>query len=132
MERVLTNLNKWASDLVLATQTLRLEGTLIYPDGRREPVSRTEERLLARVEWVRSHGTSPLDTWDLHRYTLPSGEVFEEFFQDWDTSDGDDCVRFIALKDANGNEVAKSLWSRAEIDEAMGREPKGWLRSLFD
>ena len=36
MERVFTNLNQWASELVLATATLRLEGSLIYPDGRRE------------------------------------------------------------------------------------------------
>ncbi len=131
MERVLTNLNDWASNLCLAIQTLRLEGTLIYPDGRREPVLRTEERLLARVEVSETVGRGPLDCWDLHRYTLPNGDVYVEFVQEWDSTDGDDCVRFIALKDASGRIVTRSLWSACERDAAMGREPQGlfaWFR----
>ncbi len=131
MERVLTNLNQWASEKVLATQTLRLEGTLIYPDGRREPVVRKEERLLARVEVVQTLGSGPLDCWDLHRYTLPSGEVFVEYVQDWASEDGDCCVNFIALKDARGDVVVNSLWSRVEIDQAMGRKPKTLFDRLF-
>lgn len=131
MERVLTNLNDWASNLCLATQTLRLEGTLIYPDGRREPVLRTEERLLSRVEVIATRGSGPFDCWDLHRYTLPNGDVYVEFVQEWDSNDGDDCVQFIALKDASGRIVTRSLWSPCERDAAMGREPQGlfaWFR----
>jgi len=127
MERVLTNLNDWASNLCLATQTLRLEGTLIYPDGRREPVVRSEKRLLARVEIMQTLGSGPLDSWDLHRYTLPNGDVYVEYVQDWGSSDGDDCIHFIALKDARGDVVVRSLWSKTEMDAVLGREPRGWL-----
>lgn len=132
MERVFTNLNQWASELVLGTLALRLEGSLIYPDGRREPVSRTETRLLAQVEVVESHSTGPLDCWYLHRYTLPSGEVYVEYVQQWDSDDGDTRVSFIALKDAMGNVVPRSVWTQTEMDTAMGRKPRGWLEWFFD
>jgi hypothetical protein len=52
----------------------------------------------------------------LSRYTLPTGEVYEEFVQASPWSSGP--VFFLALKDADGNEVEGSLWSDEDIDNA--------------
>jgi hypothetical protein len=52
---------------------------------------------------------------DLNRYTLPSGDVYEEYIQAEPWSSGP-CY-FIALK-RNGEVVYKSLWTDEEIANA--------------
>ena len=115
---VLTNLNAWARDTVLATQPVRVVGNRIYPDGSTVPFETSEYDLIAKVEFIRSGG-GPFDSWTLHRYILPDGTVFEEYFQEWGGDAAGDLVRFVALKDASGQVVPASLWSQKEIDEIL-------------
>lgn len=49
----------------------------------------------------------------LKRYTMPDGSKYTEFLQDIVESISQ--VYFLALKDADGNDLADTLWTEAEM-----------------
>lgn len=110
-------LNDWARKKVLATRKAREIGHRVYPDGRAVPFQRKVRVPVARVRVIgRIKGAWDPHVANLHRYTLPNGQVYEEFVQAEPWSSGP-CY-FIALKDRSGNEVKESLWSDEDLKRA--------------
>jgi hypothetical protein len=108
-------LNSWAKNLVLATQVVSEIGVRKYADDTIEPFIRSE--VVVPVATITKigviEGAFAATVADLNRYELPSGEVFEEYVQAAPWHSGP-CY-YIALKDAEGNLVRRSLWTRKEI-----------------
>jgi len=110
-------LNEWATEKVLARHAVREVGVRILPSGEEQPFDREVDALVASVEQVGSIEGAWMDVVaPLNRYTLPTGEVFEEFVQAVPWSSGP-CY-FIALRDEKGHEVPESLWAESDIDNA--------------
>ncbi len=110
-------LNDWARALVHQRRDVREVGDTILPNGDAVPFDRKGTALVAGVETIGEIVGAFSDcVAHLSRYTLPDGRVFDEFVQAEPWSSGP-CY-FIALKDGEGNEVAESLWSDEEIDNA--------------
>lgn len=112
----LYGLNAWARNLVLATQTTSEIGVRKYDGGiieafEREvtvPVAKTTN--IGEIESAFAPGTK---AFDLKRYELPDGRVFDEYVQAAPWSGGP-CY-YIALKDAAGNPVPESLWTKKQM-----------------
>jgi len=110
-------LNKWAKNKVLRRERVREIGVRVLPSGQSQrfnrwanvPVSRRQQIGIVR-------GTYRPFVANLYRYTLPGGEVFEEYIQCTPWSGGP-CY-FIALKDKRGNPVPESLWTDEELSNA--------------
>ena len=110
-------LNKWATRRVAGSQTGREVGARILPGGRVEPFDREVYVPIARIEVIgRIKGAWDDHVADLHRYTLPTGRVYEEFVQATPWSSGP-CY-FIALKDNQGRVLSRSLWTDEELANA--------------
>ena len=108
-------LNEWSKTKVLATQKVREIGHRILSNGRAVPFQRKVRVPIARVKVVgRIKGAWTDVVANLHRYTKPGGEVFEEFVQATPWSGGP-CY-FIALKDKRGEVVPESLWSDHDLN----------------
>ena len=110
-------LNDWARKLVSTKTKVREYGVQVFADGGRARFSRWRRITLVRKEHagvIRGAYKPQVDK--LHRYTLPSGEVFTEFVQATPWSGGP-CY-FIALKDKHGVPVPESLWTKDEIARA--------------
>lgn len=113
-------LNDWATALVSVTQTAREKGVRILPSGEEQPFEREVAIPLVRVEKAGElHG---LCTWfDLNRYIMPDGTVYEEFLQAQPWSGGP--YHYIALKRVRTicgrrfeSTVKESLWDSEEVD----------------
>jgi hypothetical protein len=107
-------LNEWAKKKVLATRKVREVGHRIYSDGRAVPFQRKTRVPVARIQVIgKIEGAWTPVVANLHRYTLPGGEVYEEYVQATPWSGGP-CY-FVALKDAKGEPVPQSLWSDEDL-----------------
>lgn len=108
-------LNKWARNLVLATEPATEYGTRCFADGRTEHFQREVQVPLVKAEKIgvieSAFGGSPVA--DLHRYTLADGQVFDEFIQsaEWH---GGPCI-YIGLQDTERRLIRESLWKRDEM-----------------
>lgn len=110
-------LNSWARKKVLRKQRVRIVGVQISPSGRVKPFDRWMTVPAARREVVgRIKGAWNPRVADLYRYTMPNGEVYEEYVQA-DPWSGGPCY-FIALMDRHGRAVPNSLWTDDEIARA--------------
>ena len=110
-------LNEWASKRVSGTKTVRERGVRIFADGTRKRFYRTVRIPTARVEVISKLSGAWTDhVADLHRYTMPDGEVYVEYVQAEPWSSGP-CY-FIALRGADGQPVPESLWTEDDIDNA--------------
>jgi len=89
--------------------------TRTYEDG--ETVS---FQLAGTCNLVKCEPSGEYEGFDTHRlmkYTLPNGDVYQEFVQAEPWSSGP-CT-FLALKDKTGNEVKESLWTDQEIESHL-------------
>ncbi len=110
-------LNKWAKRKVRATKLVREIGAQIQPDGKAVAFDRTVRVPLAQKSaYSKVRGSYRLFVGDLFRYTMPNGAVLEEYVQEIMHSGGP-CY-FIALRDAAGQPLPKSLWTRDELNHA--------------
>ncbi len=110
-------LNKWAKRKVRRTKVVHEIGKEIRASGREVLFDRT--RRVSCVEksvYSKVRGSYKLFAGDLHRYLLASGVVIEEYVQAVIHSGGP-CY-FIALRDAAGVPVPKSLWTDEELARA--------------
>jgi hypothetical protein len=108
-------LNKWARQLTLATEAATEYGTRCFADGRIEHFEREVQVPLAKIEKIAdiesAFGGSPVA--QLNRYTLPDGQVLDEFVQsaEWH---GGPCI-YVALQDEHRRVIRESLWTREEM-----------------
>ena len=110
-------LNKWSKDKVLRRERVREIGVRILPSGKNQRFNRWANVPVSRRQQVGIiPGYYKPFVANLYRYTLPGGEVFEEFIQATMHSGGP-CY-FIALKDKRGNPVPQSLWTDEELSNA--------------
>jgi hypothetical protein len=110
-------LNNWAKALVQKTQQVREVGERKFNDGATESFDRLVEITVAKIESIgKIEGAFDPIVSDLHRYTMPNGDVFEEYIQASPWSSGP-CY-FIALKHPDGSVVKQSLWRRESINRA--------------
>lgn len=110
-------LNQWARRKVRRTKLVHEVGKEIRANGKEVPFDRV--RRVACVEkkvYSKVRGRFRPFAGDLHRYTLASGKVLEEYVQEVMESGGP-CY-CIALRDLDGQPVQKSLWSRQELAAA--------------
>lgn len=110
-------LNDWARRLVARKEKVREFGVQVFGNGKRKQFARWRRVPMVRTE----HAGVIKGAWNpqvakLHRYTLPTGEVYVEYVQATPWSGGP-CY-FIALKDSKGNPVPESLWTDEEIARA--------------
>jgi len=101
----------------IVSMAVREVGVAILPDKTEEPFDRIVERPRAVVTVIgaieKHYYDDPSDTVaNLHRYTFPSGVVYEEYVQvkPWH---GGPCY-FIALRRPSGKHLKTSLWSRQD------------------
>ena len=92
-------------------------GVTIMPDNSVVKFDRTFDKPLAEITVIgaieKHYYDKPTDTVaNLHRYTFPSGVVYEEYVQvkPWH---GGPCY-FIALRRPSGKHLKTSLWSRKD------------------
>lgn len=119
-----STLNPWALRLLGKTQTVQVEETRTYPNGKKVTSTRQEKELVATMKILESHG-GPEDSWSLHEWTLPNGKVYTEYVQCWAHSDYSKyATPVIALKTRwvfRGKErwrtVWMSRWSRRQLAE---------------
>lgn len=107
-------LNPWAKRFVTRTKSVIEMGIRIHKNGRTEPFCherRFRRAIVERAGGIRGEYKSTVSP--LHRYTLPDGRSFTEYVQETPWCGGP-CY-FIALKDADGKPVEKSLWTRERI-----------------
>jgi hypothetical protein len=110
-------LNPWATRKVRRTVKVREVGVRVFRRGRVERFDRKVSVPVAKMEQIGTVAGAWTDVvGHLYRYTLPHGEVYEEFIQAEPWSSGP-CY-FIALKDREGNVVPHSMWADEEIDNA--------------
>lgn len=110
-------LNKWAKRKVNATKAVREIGAEIASDGTVTPFDRQVRVPIAQKRrYSKQRGAYRLFVGDLHRYTLPTGVVLEEYLQQIIWSGGP-CY-FIALRDSAGQPVPQSLWTKEQLDRA--------------
>jgi len=108
-------LNKWARRKVNATRLVREIGKQIQPSGKIIEFDRTWRMpLVKKQRYSKLRGTYKLFAGDLHRYTLPDGQVVEEYLQET-MHCGGPCY-FLALRDSSGEPLAKSLWTNEELE----------------
>ncbi len=111
-------LNKWAKRKVTATKVVREIGKQIQPGGKVVKFDRTVKApLVQKKRYSKLRGTYKLFAGDLHRYTMPDGQIVEEYLQET-MHCGGPCY-FLALRDAAGEPLTKSLWT----DEELNRVP---------
>ncbi len=107
-------LNKWASKRVNQKMRVRVVGSLNIR-GKVVQVDREQEVTVAVVTVIGAIPGSYKDhVADLHRYTLPSGVVYEEFVQETIHCGGPNY--FIALRRLSGQPLKQSLWTREQIN----------------
>jgi hypothetical protein len=107
-------LNPWATRKVNRKIKVHEVGTRSFPGGKVRSFDRWVRMPLARREVIGTiEGAYKDVAANLHRYTLPHGEVYEEFVQATPWSGGP-CYH-IALRDRTGKVVANSLWSEEEL-----------------
>jgi hypothetical protein len=110
-------LNKWATRKVNRRIKVREVGVRHFPGGKSRQFDRWVRMPLARREVIGQVPGAYKDVVaNLYRYTLPKGEVYEEFIQATPWSGGP-CYH-IALKDRRGNVVRQSLWTDDELANA--------------
>jgi hypothetical protein len=110
-------LNQWARHKVRRTKLVREVGKEIRARGKEVPFDRV--RRVACVEstvYSKVRARYKPFAGDLHRYTLASGAVLEEYVQAVMESGGP-CY-FIALRDEHGEPVSQSLWTREQLARA--------------
>jgi hypothetical protein len=105
-------LNKWAKKTVGKTITVREVGARIMPDKSVESFDRVVDLPLAQVTVTggikgvyTEEGTFVAN---LHRYTFPSGVVYEEYIQCTPWCGGP--MYYIALRRPSGKFLKQSLW----------------------
>lgn len=110
-------LNDWARKTVLRKEKVRQFGVNVFADGKRKRFARWVNLPVARIQ---VYGILP-GVWQpqvakLHRYTMPGGQVLEEYVQASPWSSGP--VYHIALRDVKtGKPVPESLWTQKDFDE---------------
>jgi hypothetical protein len=111
-------LNNWARRKVRRTTLVHEVGKEIRPSGKEVPFDRVRRVACAeKVAYSKVRGRYKPFVGDLHRYTLASGVVLEEFLQATMNSGGP--VYHIALRDARtGVAVPQSLWTDEELAHA--------------
>lgn len=109
-------LNAWAREVVLATQVVTEIGVRKFADGKIEAFERAVAVPLARITKVgeiESAFAPGVKAFDLSRYELPDGRIYEEYIQAQPWSSGP-CY-YIALKDSAGEPVRESLWTKKQM-----------------
>jgi len=111
-------LNKWAKQKVRRTKLVHEVGKEIRANGKEVPFDRVRRvPCVEKVAYSKVRGRYIPFAGVLHRYTLSSGVVLEEFLQATIHSGGP--VYHIALRNADSGEVLlESLWSDAELATA--------------
>lgn len=110
-------LNDFARDLVTQMVDVREKVTKTYPNGDVEEFERLVKlNEVSRKDSGKKYSGMFGDEYTLNRYTLPTGEVYEEYVQAEPWSSGP--VFFLALKDGDGNVVEESLWDDEDIYNA--------------
>lgn len=111
-------LNKWAKRTVRATKLVREIGKQIQANGKTVKFDRTVKvPVVQKRRYSKIRGTYVLFAGDLHRYTLPNGQILEEYVQET-LHCGGPCY-FIALRDSAGNPEKRSLWTDDELEKAV-------------
>ena len=78
----IVGLNPWADELVSQTEVVIEKGVTTWPDGRTEPFERQVKVCTTKFCPSGKKYTGMFDDkYDLRRYTLSDGRVFEEFVQ---------------------------------------------------
>ncbi len=110
-------LNPWARRKVRRTKLVHEVGKEIRANGKEVPFDRVRRvPCVDKKMYSRVRGRYRMFVGDLHRYTLASGQVLEEYVQEVMESGGP-CY-CIALRDVDGNPVRESLWSKQELAAA--------------
>ena len=86
-----------------------------YEDGQVVELTQAGQECLIKYE--KCGEFNGFGHYDLTRYTLPNGDVYQEFEQASPWSSGP-CI-FLALTDKSGNEVKESLWTDQEIESHL-------------
>lgn len=110
-------LNTWAQKTVTKREKARVTGTMTFEDGRRRRFTRWAKIPIARIETIgKIAGAWKPHVADLRRFTMPDGNVYEEYVQVTPWSGGP--VYHTALKNAaTGEPVAESLWTDEEWND---------------
>lgn len=109
-------LNDWAKLFVGETQIVHEQGSRRYPNGRLERFDRTLVVRLAKVEVIDSITGMGCRWYDLHRYTMPDGRVYEEFVQASTWSGGPNLfIALVRLKRGQRISVPESHWTKEEL-----------------
>ncbi len=105
-------LNKWALRTVRKTIHVREVGARIMPDKSVQSFDREVDMPLAEVTVIGRIKGAYTDEGkylaNLHRYTFPSGVVYEEFVQCTPHCGGP--MYFIALRRLSGKPLKQSIW----------------------
>jgi hypothetical protein len=105
-------LNKWAKRRVSATRAVK---SLITPEGKQIDLPRPFELPIAEKAAVGTITGAYVDeVAKLHRYTFPSGRVYEEYVQCSPWCGGP--MYYIALRRLDGTPLKLSLWTDEEIN----------------
>jgi len=106
-------LNKWAQKRVNEKVVVRVVGKLTKR-GKVVQIDREQEVPVAVITVIESIAGAYKDhVANLHRYTMPSGVVYEEYVQETIWCGGPNY--YIALRRLSGKPLKRSLWSQKQL-----------------
>lgn len=108
-------LNKWAQKRVNEKVLARVTATLTKRDGKVVEIDREQEVPVAMITVIESIAGAYKDhVANLHRYTMPSGVVYEEYVQETIWCGGPNY--YIALRRVGGKPLKQSLWTQKQLN----------------